>query len=164
AINLMIETLGIEHGIVFVRERVETAGYSLRPLSSVGLTDLSSGFFTPDSPFVVHLREGKKILSQYDIDVLPKFRSLPKEERAWLASLNMELYVGILLQHELIGLLAFGPQQQGTAYYEEDLELMVALADRIAPAIDNARLFEQLAFINQEVGQLTGQLAGLDQD
>jgi signal transduction histidine kinase len=118
----------------------------------------------PDSPFIVHLREGKKILSQYDIDVLPKIRSLIATERTWLSSLNMELYVAILMQHELIGLLAFGPQPQGTAYYEEDLELMTALADRVAPAIDNARLFEQLAVINQEVGLLTDQLAGLDQD
>jgi signal transduction histidine kinase len=163
-INLMIETLGIEQGIVFVRERADAVGYSLRPLSSVGLTELTTGHFTPDSPFIMHLREGNKIISQYDIDVLPKFRSLPAHERAWLSSLNMELFVGILLQHELIGLLAFGPQPQGTAYYEEDLELMIALADRVAPAIDNARLFEQLAVINQEVGQLTDQLAGLDQD
>lgn len=163
-INLMIETLGIEQGIVFVRERADAVGYSLRPLSSVGSTELAVGHFMPDSPFIMHLREGKKILSQYDIDVLPKFRSLAANERAWLSSLNMELYVAILLQHELIGLLAFGPQPQGTAYYEEDLELMMALAERVAPAIDNARLFEQLAIINQEVGLLTDQLAGLDQD
>ncbi len=163
-INLMIETLGIEQGIVFVRERADAVGYSLRPLSSVGVTELTTAHFTPDSPFIVHLREGKKILSQYDIDVLPKFRSLAENERSWLSSQNMELYVGILLQHELIGLLAFGPQSQGTAYYEEDLELMTALADRVAPAIDNARLFEQLAVINQEVGLLSDQLAGLDQD
>jgi signal transduction histidine kinase len=163
-INLLIETLGIEQGIIFVRERADAVGYSLRPLSSVGLTDLTTGHFAPDSPFITQLREGKKIISQYDIDVLPKFRQLPDNERAWLSSMNMELYVAILLQHELIGLLAFGPQPQGTAYYEEDTELMIALAERVAPAIDNARLFEQLAVINQEVGQLTNQLAGLDQD
>ena len=163
-INLMIETLGIVQGIVFVRERADAVGYSIRPLSSVGSNELTTGHFMPDSPFIVHLREGKKILSQYDIDVLPKFRSLAETERAWLSSMNMELYVAILLQHELVGLLAFGPQPQGTAYYEEDLELMTALADRVAPAIDNARLFEQLAIINQEVGLITEQLAGLDQD
>lgn len=163
-INLMIETLGIEQGIVFVRERADVVGYSLRPLSSVGLTELTTGHFTPDSPVISHLREGKKLLSQYDVDVLPKFRSLSEQERSWLKSLNMELYVGVLLQHEIIGLLAFGPRPQGMAYYEEDMELMIALADRVAPAIDNARLFEQLAVINQEVGQLTNQLAGLDQD
>jgi signal transduction histidine kinase len=163
-INLMIETLGIEQGIVFVRERGDVGGISLRPLSSLGVTDLTTGQFSPDSTFVVHFREGSKIISQYDLDVLPKYRGLIESERNWLAELGMELYVPILLQHELIGLLAFGPQPQGTAYYEEDLELMVALADRVAPAIDNARLFEQLAVINQEVGTLSEQLAGLDQD
>jgi signal transduction histidine kinase len=86
------------------------------------------------------------------------------EERRWLSSLNMELYVPILRQHELVGLLAFGPQPQGTAYYEEDLELMTALADQAALAIDGAHLFEQLALINQEVGQLNDRLAGLDQN
>jgi signal transduction histidine kinase len=163
-INLMIETLGIEQGIVFVRERADVVGASLRPLSSIGTGELTTNHFALDSPFIAYFREGKRILSQYDIDVLPHFRSMPDNEREWLSGLGMELYVPILLQHELIGLLAFGPQPQGTAYYEEDLELMIALADRVAPAIDNARLFEQLAVINQEVGLLTNELAGLDQD
>lgn len=163
-INLMIETLGIEQGIVFVRERADVAGISLRPISSIGMNELTTGHFAPDSPFIIQFREGQRIISQYDIDVLPKFRSLSEAERDWLATLGMELYVPILLQHELIGLLSFGPQPQGTAYYEEDLELMIALADRVGPAIDNARLFEQLSVINQEVGGLNEKLAGLDQD
>lgn len=163
-INLMIETLGIEQGIVFVRERGDVVGVSLRPISSIGIGELSTAQFTLDSPYIAYFREGHKIISQYDIDVLPRFRPMLDSEREWLSSLGMELYVAILLQHELVGLLAFGPQPQGTAYYEEDLELMTALADRVAPAIDNARLFEQLAVINQEVGLLTNELAGLDQD
>ncbi len=163
-INLMIETLGIEQGIVFVRERADVEGFSLRPLASVGCGELATGRFAPDSPFILYFNAGGKILPQYDIDMLPKFRPIPLEERQWLTGLGIELFVPIMLQHELIGLLAFGPQSQGTSYYEEDLELMTALADRVAPAIDNARLFEQLALINQEVGQLTERLVGLDQN
>jgi len=89
---------------------------------------------------------------------------MPAEEQAWLSGLGMELYVPIVRQHELNGLLAFGPRAQGTPYYDEDIDLMIALADQAALAIESARLFEQLALINQEVGELTGQLAGLDQD
>jgi GAF domain-containing protein len=137
-INLMIETLGIEQGIVFVRERADVVGVSLRPISSIGIGELSTAQFTLDSPYIAYFREGhKKIVSQYDIDVLPRFRTMLDSEREWLSNLGMELYVAILLQHELVGLLAFGPQPQGTAYYEEDLELMTALADRVAPAIDS---------------------------
>ncbi|MFC1976334.1 ATP-binding protein, partial [Chloroflexota bacterium] len=162
-INLMIETLALEQGIVFVNERGGGGNISLRPLSSVGMTELATGHFASNSSLVAHLRQGVKVLSQYDIDTLPKFRAFPEDEKVWLSQLGMELFVPILRQRELIGLLAFGPQTQGTSYYEEDFDLMVALADQAALAIDSARLFEQLAVINQEVGILTNEVAGLDQ-
>ncbi|RME78440.1 MAG: GAF domain-containing protein, partial [Chloroflexi bacterium] len=162
-ISLMIETLGLEKGIVFVNERQGTGDVELRPLSSVGVENLSNGKFPPDSPFLDYFRRGHKHVSMYDIDVLPDFRNLLPEEKAWLESLGMEIFVPIMRQLEFVGLLAFGPQTQGTAYYEEDLELMETLADQTALAMDSARLFEQLALVNQEVGQLSQQLAFVDE-
>ncbi len=162
-INLMIETLGIEKGIVFVNERSSTGEVILRPVSSIGSGDLTSGHLDIDSPFVDYFRRGKRSLSQYDIDVLPEFRLISKEERQWLSNLGMELYIAVLRQREMVGVLAFGPQPQGTAYYDEDLDLMVALADQTALAMDSARLFEQLSIVNEEVGTLTEQLAGVDE-
>ena len=164
-INLMIETLGLEDGIVFANQRRGTGQTSFRPLSSIGLDDieLTTGDFSPTSPFISHLREGNKILSQYDINVLPAFRELDPAEKAWLDQLSVELFVAIMRDRDLIGLLAFGRQGRGATYYDEDRDLMVALADQAALAMDSARLFEQLAIINQEVGALTTQLAGLDQ-
>ncbi len=76
----------------------------------------------------------------------------------------MEIYVPILRHREFVGLLAFGPRSQGTSYYEEDIDLMIALADQSALAMDSARLFEQLATINLEAGVINEQLAGLDQN
>lgn len=162
-INLMIETLGIEQGIVFVNERSGGGDVGLRPISSIGVDGLTTGHFATDSPFLDFFRKGKKHLSQYDIDMLPEFRLLSKHERQWLSSLGMELYIPVLRQREMVGLLVFGPQPQGTAYYDEDLDLMTALADQTALAMDSARLFEQLAVINQEVGLLTHKLADVDE-
>ncbi|MCB0154781.1 MAG: HAMP domain-containing histidine kinase [Anaerolineae bacterium] len=163
-INLMIETLGIDHGAVFVNQRGGT-GIVLRPLSSIGMSDheLTLGHFNTDSPFIDHFRQGSKIITQYDIDVLPEFRSMAAEEKEWLAKLKVELFVAIIREREFIGFLAFGKQGERAAYYDEDQALMIALADQAALAMDSARLFEQLAVINQEVGALTNQLAGLDQ-
>ena len=165
-INLMIETLGIEDGIVFVNQRGGTGNISFRPLSSIGLEDieLTTGHFAPNSPFITHLRQdNNKILSQYDINVLPAFKELDPIEKLWINQLSIELFVAIVRERELIGLLAFGRQGRGATYYDEDRDLMVALADQAALAMDSARLFEQLAVINQEVGSLTTQLAGIDQ-
>jgi len=162
-IGLMIETFGIEHGVIFVNERGASSKVSLRPLASTGMNDLTTSDFGVDSLFIDHFRNGNKFLHQYDIDVLPEFSAMREEERSWLSAMSLELYVPILRNRELVGLLAFGPRSQGTAYYEEDLDLMIALADQAALAMDSARLFEQLATINLEVGSLSEQLAGLDQ-
>jgi signal transduction histidine kinase len=163
-IELMIETLGIEQGVIFANEKGQQRGrVSLRPLSSVGMAALTTGEFNIDSLFIDHFRKGNKILQQYDVDVLPEFSALRKEERAWLSTTELELYVPVLRNRELVGMLGFGPRSPGTAYYEEDMELMIALADQAALAMDSARLFEQLATINLEVGSLSEQLAGMDQ-
>lgn len=162
-INLMIETLGIEKAIVFVNERHGGGNITLRPLSSLGTEEPGTGLISPDSPFINYFRQGKRILSQYDIDVLPEFRQLAQKERAWLSNLGMELFVPVLRQRDFVGMLTFGPQPQGTAYYDEDMDLMISLADQTALAMDSARLFEQLSLVNQEVGLLTEQLAGADE-
>ncbi len=164
-IKLMIETLGIQKGIVFVNDRGGDGGdAALRPLSSIGATETVAIHFSTDSPFLDYFRQGKKkSISQYDIEVMPQFRLLSEETRQWFNDMGMELYVPILRERELAGLLAFGPQSQGTAYYDEDLDLMVAMADQAALALDSTRLFEQLATINQEVGTLNQQLAGIDE-
>jgi signal transduction histidine kinase len=165
-INLMVETLPIKQGVVFVNERDENDPnrFSFRPLASIGFTHLSAGCFTISSPFAEHFRKGQKLLHQYDMDVRPEFSLLNDDERAWLAATKLELYVPILRHRELVGLLGFGSRAQGTTYPAEEVDLMIALADQAALAMDSARLFDQLTTTNQEKGSLREQLAGLDKN
>ena len=92
------------------------------------------------------------------------FRLVTYKDPLTISSMeSIDSYAQRLLSHWSEGLLVFGPQPQGTAYYDEDLDLMMALADQTAMAMDSARLFEQLAVINQEVGLLSDQLVGMDE-
>jgi signal transduction histidine kinase len=163
-LNLMIETLGIEQGIVFVNERTNVSGVSLRPLASIGVGDLTTGYFSTNSAFLNYFRGNKNHIHQYDIDVLPEFSTLDDKEREWLSSLRMELHIPIIRHRDFVGLLCFGPRSSGTAYYEEDIDLMVALAEQSALGMDSAQLFEQLAMVNRQVGLLSEKLEGIDQD
>lgn len=163
--NLMIETMSITKGVVFISEQEMRGGdITLRPLSSVGGFEAKTGYFSNTSPLITYFREQSKAVSQYDIEVLPEFQALPASERDWLVGLDMELFVAIIRQPDMIGLLAFGPKPQGTVYSQTDIDLAVAMADQAALAVDSARLFEQLSFVNQEVGTLTNQLASIDQN
>jgi len=159
-LSLMIETLGVERGVVFLNERETTGVSKLRPLASTGITNLNTQNFSTDSPFIDYFRHNEGILNHDDIKTLPEFKLLLAEERQWLDTLQISFYAPVLRQRELIGVLAFGAT--GTTYYEEDLDLMKTLANQTALAMDSARLFEQLATINEEVGTLNEQLAGLD--
>jgi signal transduction histidine kinase len=165
-ISLMVETLGIRQGIVFVNQRDVTEPHkiTLHPLSSVGMTNLTDGHFTTASLVIDHFRKGQKVLYQYDVDVLPEFRNIDPEERNWLKNMRLELYVPILRHRELVGALAFGSRSQGTTYPGEEIDLMIALADQAALAMDSARLFEWLTTTTQEKGSLIEQLAGLDKN
>lgn len=163
--SLMADTLDVEQGLVLVNERGATAIITLRPLSTMGITNnISAQQFAPDSPFFTYFRQDKKFVHQYDIDVLPDFKHIAAGERAWLTKLRMELYVPIARYGEIMGMLAFGQRAGGAAYYPEDIDLMVALADQAVLAMESARLFQQLASINQEIDILNEQLFGLDQN
>jgi len=159
-LNLMIETLGIERGMVFINDRDAEGNISLRPLASVGATGIEQFRFDSDSPFIDYFRRHEEVLSRETLQSAADFRLLSETERAWLNSLEVAFFVPVLRQRELIGVLAFGIE--GATYYEEDLDLMMTLAKQAALAMDSARLFEQLALINQEVGSLNNQLVGMD--
>lgn len=161
-IKLMIDTLEITKGAVFVNKRGELDKISFRPVSSVGFDGASTGQFNIDSPFINNFRNHSKSIRQYDVDVLPEFKIIRPEEKQWLAETGMDLYVPIMRHKELVGMLAFGPKRKGINYSSEEIYLMVALADQAALAIDSARLFDQLTTTNQEIGSLSEQLAGLD--
>ncbi|MCB0210708.1 MAG: GAF domain-containing protein [Anaerolineae bacterium] len=161
-IQLMVETLEIRKGAVFVNKRGARDKISLNLVSSVGFDGVENGEFSIDSPFIDHFRNQGKPIHQYDVDVLPEFKIIRAAEKEWLADTGMDLYVPIMRNRELVGMLAFGPKRKGINYSSEEIYLMRALADQAALAMDSARLFDQLTTTNQEVGSLSEQLAGLD--
>jgi signal transduction histidine kinase len=97
-------------------------------------------------------REQRPLL-QYDMDLLPSFRSVTRPEREWFNATQSEVYVPIFAKRRWIGLLAFGPKLSGNRYTEQDLVTLSALANQTAVALENARLVENLVHLNQELRQ-----------
>jgi signal transduction histidine kinase len=123
-----------------------------------------------DSPVVQWLQQEHRPLTQYDIDLLPRFQDLPPKDRRWLTGLDMDVYVPVYGQGKWIGVLAVGPKSSGERYFAEDMTLLSALADQTAVALQNARLFADLKRQNAENERLNEalftanrELARLDQ-
>jgi signal transduction histidine kinase len=98
-------------------------------------------------------------LTQYDIDLHPRFKNITSSARDWFTDLDMDVYVPIYAKGEWIGLLALGPKRSGDRYFDEELVLLSTLADQTAVALENARLFDDLKARSAEVERLNEDLA-----
>ncbi|MFZ5818864.1 MAG: GAF domain-containing sensor histidine kinase [Chloroflexota bacterium] len=168
AVGLIIEALGITRGFLFLVDQDpgqdERKAYFLRAVRSSGERQLKAGILPETSPIVQYLtREGRPLL-QYDLDLLPAYRSVTRNERDWFNATQSEVYVPIFAKRRWIGLLAFGPKLSGNRYTEQDLVTLSALANQTAVALENARLVENLVRLNQELREAYHSLDKVNRD
>jgi len=157
AVGLIIESLGITRGFLFLVDQDpaqdENKTYFLRAVRSPGERRIKPGILPETSPITQYFTREQRPLLQYDMDLLPSFRSVTRPERQWFNATQSEVYVPIFAKRRWIGLLAFGPKLSGNRYTEQDLVTLSALANQTAVALENARLVENLVRLNQELRQ-----------
>jgi signal transduction histidine kinase len=157
AVGLIIEAMDISRGFLFLVDSELTGEaqktYRLRAVRNQGERQIKIITLGSDHPVVKHLTQDAKPLLQYDLDLLPAFRSVTPTEREWFNHLEAEVYLPIFSKREWIGLLALGAKISGNRYSEEDLVTLSALANQTAVALENARLVENLVLLNTELRQ-----------
>lgn len=153
AISLISEGLGLQHGTLFLVDTVSTPipQFEFRSVQSFGPDRLVLGSLPVTSPIATHLSQNRQPLTQYDVDMLPRFKKAHPEEKEWLTSLEMEVYVPVHAQEKWIGLFGLGPKNSRSRFYEKDLTLLSTLADQTAVALENARLFADLERVNKDL-------------
>ncbi len=171
-VGVISQAMHIQRGALFlVHPRMEEGddehaaqgqawSFHLQPVQDIGEDALPPGVLHAGSPVADCLSGERRPVTQYDIDLLPRFQGIPPAERDWLASLAMDVYVPIYAKHDWIGLLALGPKVSGDRYFGDDLTLLSTLADQTAVALENARLVENLLQLNQDLRKA---YAALDQ-
>jgi len=163
-IDLINDTMGIQRGLLFLVDQKEdetgAAYFQLHGLAGGGAPAVPTGSLRADSPVAGYLRTEHAPLTQYDMDLLPRFQKTPPAEHTWFSSLGLDVYVPIYAKHKWIGLLALGPKISGDRYFDDDLSLLSTLADQTAVALENARLVADLVKLNDDLRRA---YAALDQ-
>src|SRR5574341_2133384 len=156
-VNLIGAAIKIRHGQLFVVDRAKGADgadtFLLREVGRQEKKGAAAGSLAAGSPIASYVCQEQQPLTQYDVDLLAHFQAAPAEERAWLAGLEMDVYVPIHAKGEWIGLLALGPKLSGDRYFDDDLVMLRTLADQTAVALENARLVEDLIRAHNDLGQ-----------
>jgi signal transduction histidine kinase len=156
AVGIISDAMEVQRGALLVCE--ESPTFRLRPVPGMGILDVEPIAIDRDSSPIAHMLDTRAPLSQYDLDLLPRFQDISSEEHAWFGSLNMEVYVPILATNQLLGILVLGAKASGEPYASADVALLRTLAGQTAVALKNARLVDDLKRLNAEITQLNQDL------
>lgn len=164
SITLIGHALGIERGALLTIEKEEgRPNLLLRVIPGMGVIDAFPTEMPPNHPWLRYFQETGSPLLQRDIDRLAEFAAMPAQDKRWLHSLGMAVYVPVKSTEGLIGILALGPKGANNPYYSTDLELLATLGDQTVLALRNAQQFADLTALNAGIAQLNEELRRLDE-
>jgi len=112
---------------------------------------------TKDNPVVTWLATNGKTLRRERVDIEPQFKGMWEAERVALDTLGLELFCPIRSKGNLIGILAVAEKQSGSPYSDEEVDLLMTMANEVAVAVENARMLDSLKTQQLRVRQLLTQ-------
>lgn len=154
--RLMADTMDADNVHLWLVDYIKFDNQLAYRLQTIPLSETETvinGTLSPDNPVAQYLSLNEQPLAQYDIDLLPRYRGMPADEKQWLSDLHNDVYVPILARGQWIGLLTLGPKSNGDRYFDGDMRLLNTLADQTAIALENARLVTDLVNLNKELKQ-----------
>jgi len=110
--------------------------------------------FSLDNPIVAWLEKETSPLDLKQIDRIPQLKGLWQTEREQLTTSDLELLYPIKSRGKLIGILALSKKQSNALYSQEDIELVMSLANQAGIIIENARMLDSLQKQQLQVEQL----------
>lgn len=130
----------------------------LRAAASVG-TDVEMAIAFPDDGALAQaLRTSAGALPMSELRESPAWLSVPAPQRRTLEESGVDLIVPIVFNDSVAGALMIGPRLDKKPYPQEETELLVSIARQVAPAIENARLYEELRAQIKELKETQVQL------
>jgi class 3 adenylate cyclase len=131
----------LENGLLLLRESegtqfeaklVEGAGWGPRRL------DLAP-------PLVDALLEARVAIFRHEVDLAPFYEAQRETLQACFDELDAEVMLPMIHQQELRGVLSLGRKKSGKMFTREDLDLLRTMTNQTVVALENARLFDEVA-------------------
>ncbi len=155
SIGLISEAVDLKRGHLFevnAEPGPNNPHFRFTSMGGMGKIDpqAANGILYISSPLVHALQVERQPLFMCDITASDSFTKMSEAERAWLASLKMQLFVPVHAKEDWIGLIVLDAKTTGAAYYPQDLNLICTLADQLSLALQNARLVDSLLRVNND--------------
>ena len=153
-------TMHIHNAGLFLKKE-QTGDFYL--MGQVGM-DIGNLKLVQKHPLVTYFKGNQQALTDYDLEVLPHFLALWKQERDELEKIGARLYIPLKAEGDLVGIFAVGPKLSRDSYSQDDQLTLETLANQTASAIENALLFAAEARRRRDAEILQKTLMGLTTD
>jgi diguanylate cyclase (GGDEF)-like protein/putative nucleotidyltransferase with HDIG domain len=130
--------------VVLLFEDHGSSTYSVRfvyPETEDKLTNVFNLSF--DSPVVTWLQKGPQVLTMKQIDTAPQFKALWETEKESLHNSHLELLCPLKSHGKLVGILGLSKKQTNQIFSQEDIELIMSVANQAGVIVENAQLYSQ---------------------
>lgn len=156
-------TMHVDQAAFFLK-RPESGEFYLAAYS--GLEQRLDIHWKSDHPIIRSLSSFDNPLSRSDLNVMPQFRILEKDDREILDKIWAELLIPLKVKGELVGIFSIGPKRSKEIYTDEDQLMLMTLSNQVSIAIQNAYLYSAEQSRREELDtlyHLSRQLVGIDE-
>jgi two-component system NtrC family sensor kinase len=139
-IETITETMGVQTASLFLSDE-EKGGYRL--FESKNLIAASTlSFLSRGNPLPLYLHRSEEIIIREEFvkRANPELEDVTRQ----MSLLEAEVSIPLILKGQLIGMINLSHKFNKEIYSHEDLELLSTLANQVAIAMENARLYEDL--------------------
>ena len=117
-----------------------------------------------DNPVVTWLAAEGKALRKKNINILPQFKGMQEAEKTALDSLGVELLCPIRSKGKLVGILVLSSKQSNVPYSDEELSLLMTMANEAGVVVENASMLDSLKAQQIQVEQLLAQVVQVQEE
>ena len=114
------------------------------PVVQEGLDTLNKFSLSKTHPALLHLSAPGTVITMDTLDEMLKENALTREQFDEFHHIGVELLLPLKAREKLVGVLSLGKKESNQSYSQDDVSILMALANQVAVAIDNARLHEEL--------------------
>lgn len=156
----VVRVLGVDKASLYLLDEIKGA---FEVTSSWGFSASASAFpfFGRDDPLIRRLTGNRTALVREELEFAAA-AAVDRDLAQKMAAMSAEVTLPLVSKEKFIGLLNLGHKEGKEMYSDEDLELLSALANQAAIAVENARLYENLKQ-SQSIIRRADRLASLGQ-
>jgi diguanylate cyclase (GGDEF)-like protein/putative nucleotidyltransferase with HDIG domain len=137
------KAIRISHAVLMIEDPGSSV-FTVRTVYPVAKDDEKDQFtLSFDSPVVTWLEKESNVLTLNQIESMPQFKALWEGERENLHNSQLELFCPLKGHGKLIGILGLSGKHTRQIFDQEDVDLILSLANQAGVIVENAQLYSQ---------------------